>query len=263
MVLTAPQLFALARGIEPRLGPHRCFYCGGRCAAECLRPEDHVKATFTAHDTVAGGDRVCDGCVAAMDERATIRLVDGTTRERQKVRNYSWLIFEDLGGWHALAATKSHRRELALFLLEPPAPPFVFLLSDSGQRQLLYRAAVSRSDERVTVTLEEQRIVYRPSELEHRLRTTKRVCAVVGGAALRRQPTITELMRLAEVYGDHFAEAWRLAWNSDLTRLAAWLTPDKATCKRDLEEEEACQRKLNELRLSISRSTSSPHWSAS
>lgn len=143
--LTAPQLFALARGRLVRTGDHRCWYCGGAACDDAPSAEEHVKSSFTARSTAMRGTRVCDGCLATMDERADITLLDGTHRSGQRVRCYSWLIWRAGNGWCARAATRSHRQHIASWLLDPPAPPWVCSLSDSGQKHLLYLARVCLS----------------------------------------------------------------------------------------------------------------------
>ena len=210
---TATQLFALAQGKEIRLGKERCFYCAGFCSDQCVPAKDHVKQSFTAISSTGYGRFVCDGCLAAMEEKATIKMIDGSTRSNQKVRNYSWIIYKEKDQWTALAATKKHKKELVRFLANPPLRPFVICLSDSGQRHLLYQAYVCTSELFFYVTLEEERLRYMPQSFLDCLEMTKKICAVVGGNALTRKPDINELLSVGDVYGESFAEQWlMLQW---------------------------------------------------
>lgn len=227
MSISPTQLFA---GMNP-VGSRHCFYCGGKCAeGQSIPASEHVKKSFTSRDTVAGGDLVCLGCVAAMDERATIQLADGTVREKQKVRCYSWVITHD----KPIAATKSHRQWLLETCLSPPEPPFVIMLSDSGQKHLLYRAAVCHSREVITITLEDQRITYTPDELRERLLLCKKIAAATGKPAILESPSPSAQMRVLEHFADESLLAdWLSVREHPLTRLAAWLTPASKECQID------------------------------
>jgi len=174
-------------------GDRRCFYCASSCDAQ-FRASQYVRHSFTARDTVAGGEFVCSGCVASLNEKATVMLPDGTIRTRQKMRNYSWLLTPD----RAIAATKSHRAWLLDQCLQPPDPPFVISISDSGQKQLLYRSRISHSRDPITVTLEGEVIAVAPAVLADRVWTCKRIAAVLGRPALSGLPTYSQQMKLIE-----------------------------------------------------------------
>lgn len=222
---TAPQLFAIARGIDVNVGPYRCFFCGGECN-DSLPSQVVVKDSFTSRDTVCGGEYVCRGCVAAMDEDAEIQLADGEVRQSQKVRGYSWVISK-----HAIACTKSHRAWLCGICLAPPAPPFVISISDSGQKHLLYRAVVCHSRDVITITLEGERVTYRPVELTSRMLLCRKLIAATGKPALAESVTPRFAMN---VIGYHRNESLITTWlecrEQSLSRLATWLSPAKESC---------------------------------
>jgi len=220
--MTAPQLFA---SYWPE-GPHRCYYCGGRCD-ETHRAADLVQSSFTARDTVAGGEYVCPGCIAAMDERATITLADGEVREGQRVRCYSWVITAEA----AIAATKAHRAWLTGACLSPPEPPYVISISDSGQRHLLYRAVVCHSREIITATLEGERVTFTPYELDERLTLCRKLIAATGKPALSEAPTARFGMSVVSHHDDEsLISTWLECREQPLSRLAAWLSPPKEEC---------------------------------
>lgn len=224
--MTAPQFFARARGFAVATGPERCFYCGGACA-QAHSAAKLVKSSFTARDTVCGGDWVCDGCVAAMDERGDVTLLDGTERSGQKLRCYSWIVTEG----EARGATKAHRDALLRICLAPPAPPYVICLSDSGQKHLLYRAVVCRSPDTATVTLEAEPVSYRPAELAARVAITKRISAAAGKPALGEPLSMRQQIVVAERFGVELIDLWMRVCDTPLSRLAAWLTPSKKECE--------------------------------
>lgn len=224
---TAPQLFANYR---PSPGnSERCFYCGGKCGTEHLA-RDIVKSSFTALDTVTLSDYVCPGCICAMDESATVTLLDGEVRTEQKTRMYSWVVANGT----RRAATKAHRASLLTICTTPPPAPFVICLSDSGQRQLLYLARVCLDASQPVVSLEGEVIRYRPAELIARLRICKRIAAATGKPALLEAITPQTAMRVIDYHEDEsLVSEWQKVQSEPLTRLAAWLCPPKEECQSE------------------------------
>ena len=236
MSQTATQLFA--DYTPPPNATERCFYCAGRCTQK-HKSKDVVKSSFTALDTVTRSDYVCDGCMVAFDESATVTLLDGEVRTEQKTRLYSWIVYD--GNRHA--ATKAHRAQITQLCLTPPAPPYVISLADSGQRQLLYRARVCRGRVWAVVSLEGEAITYRPEQLEQRLKLMKQVCAATGKPALLEPITAQTGMRVVEYFGDaEILAAWSGLQADPLTKLAAWLCPPKEECQNEYPE---CSRTEN------------------
>lgn len=226
-MLTAPQLFAAARGTLNPVGTHRCFYCGG-VADESMPAAEHVKPSFTARDTVCGGEWVCTGCVESQNEQADVVLANGTRRTGQRVRLYSWVLSQA----GAVAATKANRDFLLDSLLSPPEPPWCISLSDSGQKHLLYRAVVNHTaSPPFVVTLEGEPIEYRPEPLTERLTLCRQVAAVCSVPGLREELQPMALMRLIEHFADDTLPArWQEVCQEPLTRLAIWFTPSREEC---------------------------------
>lgn len=222
---TATQLFA---GYEPT-GEEVCFYCCGRC--EPTHPASKiVKSSFTGRDTVSLSKWVCPGCIDAMDEKRSIVMIDGVMRDGQKTRGYSWVI----AGYGRRAATKSHREQLLQICLNPPDPPFVICISDSGQKHLLYRASVNRSRNVITVSLEGELISYQPAQLLERLELCKMVCAATGKPALKERLEPQAQMRVVEYYEtEEVLSQWLACCFDPVTRLAAWLCPHKSECENE------------------------------
>ena len=219
-------LFAAARGYAYHDGDFRCFFCGSRCGRDWLSA-DYVKDSFTSRDTVCGGEYVCGGCLAALDERATITLPTGEVRSGQKTRCCSWIVT----GGKAVAATKAHREWLLSVCLNPPEPPTIICLSDSGQRHLLYRSVVNHSQDRVTATLEAERVSFVPAALLVRLKLCKRVAAAIGQPSLGEALSPSAQIRLIEYHDDETVLAeWLAVREQPLTRLAAWFCPPKKEC---------------------------------
>lgn len=225
---TACELLAISKGQALR-GSERCFYCGASCDQSHCAAE-WVKDSFTSRDTVFGGRFVCVGCTLALDESATITLLDGTVRAEQKKRCYSWVITTD----KALAATKAHRDLLMRRCLAPPEPPYAIVLSDSGQKHLLYRGCVGQSEARAVVSLEGERIDYEPRELAERIELCKKLIAGSGKPALAEPLSANTAMRIiAHHRDDSLVDSWSIVCESPLSRLALWLAPGKEECLRE------------------------------
>ena len=224
--MTATQLYALRLGLQESGSSERCFYCGGRCGHE-TPAADFVPPSFTALDATTGSGYVCRGCVTTQDERATITLLDGETRDGQRIRCYSWVVTDVVR-----AATKAHRAALLELCLSPPAPPYVMCFSDSGQRHLLYKARVCRSTEIAIASLEGDVIHYRPVDLRVRLTLCRRLARVVGKMPLLDGPLdVPTALRICEAIGDYAPiENWNVIAEQPLSRLAAWLCPPKEEC---------------------------------
>lgn len=230
---TVPQLFV---GLMPA-GRFRCYYCGGSCT-DSHPSAEHVKKSFTSRDTIAGGDYVCDGCLACMSDDTTITLPDLVVRRSQRVRCYSWILTPHT----RVAATKSHRGWLLDRCLTPPPPPFAIVLSDSGQKHLLYRGVICWSHEVVTLTLETERITYRPQELADRIALCKQVCTAIGKPGMASTPGASELMRVCEIAGESVAAEWEKVQGEPLSRLAVWLCPPKEECCNESSPAPAARR---------------------
>lgn len=226
-MVTATQLFANYN--PPPDAAEICFYCAGRCD-KTHKSADVVKSSFTALDTVTRSDYVCGGCIEAFNEKATVTLLDGEIRTEQKTRLYSWIVY----GGKRYGATKSHRAQILELCLSPPPSPYVICLSDSGQRQLLYRASVCSGRVYAVVSLEGERIAYRPEQLAERVELMKQVCAATGKPALLEPITAQIGMRVVEYFGHaEILAAWSELQSDPLTKVAAWLCPPKEECQNE------------------------------
>jgi hypothetical protein len=164
-----------------------------------------------------------------MDERADIELLDGEVREAQKTRMYSWVITKD----RAVAATKAHLHLLRPIFISPPEPPFALVLTDSGQKQLLYRGRVNHDRSEVVCTLEEQVIAYRPWELAARLKLCGKLVAATGKPALAETVNARFGMAVIERFpttGAQLITEWQRVREEPVSRLACWLSANKETC---------------------------------
>lgn len=242
-IITASVLYA---GPDHRPGAYRCYYCGAECAEEHLT-KTYVKDTFTNRDIVKfpGSPYVCVGCVQSMgagDDRMV--MIDGTVKIRENARGmqprmYSWVLTES----GKVAATKAHVSLLREAVLDPPDPPFSIILSDSGQKQLIFRAPVAMDQHRFPVLLEDEVIEVDPEELEARIALAGPVVAALGKPALQGEVGISSYIRYAEYHGNtEGLEAWLAVREHPLSRLAAWLSPNKEDSQREYPKCDQCAR---------------------
>lgn len=221
MSLTVPQLF---RGVLES-GAHRCFFCGG-CCGEDVPSSEFVKDSFTGLDTVTFSPFVCFGCVDSQREQADIRLPNMECRVGQKVRGYSWVITET----SRIAATKAHREFLFETILNPPEPPFAIVITDSGQKHLIYRSVVNWDQNHFVVGLETEHIQVDRSKVVERMELVRSVCAVVGKPALTERMSAHAGMMLFETLGQEVMDRWFAVKSDPLTRLVVWLCAKKDEC---------------------------------
>lgn len=229
-MLTAPVLFARARGIEVPTGPHSCFYCGFVCGDE-FPAKKFVQKTFTAVADVAnpGGSFVCGGCVASMEEKTEFTMADGEIRT-DKVRGYSWIVASK-----STALTVKHRDAMRDACVNPPAPPFTIVLSMTGKKHLIYRAAVNLQSTSLTVQLETDRIAYSPRDLADRidlgLAVSEAAKASLRPFSNQKMPSMmdglnsVQLIRLAGA-DETLLNRWQKVAGQSLTRLALFLAPN-------------------------------------
>jgi len=225
-MLTASQLFALANGIAAASGPFRCWFCGGAAAQKCADAATVVKDSFTARDIASRGSKVCDGCMAAMQEKATVVLFNGEKRENQKIRSYSWVITRH----KAEAYPKSYLPALADRLLNPPEPPFAIVISKSGQKHLIYLAPVNLDKTNPGVVLETNIVYYKPEELRKRLALCVLITAALGKKALDGPLTISQAIKMKNMHikqVEEIVQEWNQVWDEPLSWLAAAVCPKK------------------------------------
>jgi hypothetical protein len=96
---------------------------------------DWVKEGFTNHDLLRPGSIVCRACLFSFEDKSALLMLKTNRPTRQKMRTYSHFVVE--GQWHAL--TKANKREMRELLASNPA---VAVISESGQKHLVFRARV-------------------------------------------------------------------------------------------------------------------------
>jgi len=229
-MITASTLFA---GERHKTGSQRCYYCGAPCDGT-HKTRDYVKKTFTNRDIAKfpASEHVCEGCAMSLgDGWADMEMIDGsvkafTTPRSMAPRLYSWLITAG----RRLAFTKAHVPVVRGMLTDEerlPEPPFAWVLADSGQKQLIFRAPVARSKRGFPVLLEEEEIRVDPGPLRARLALAGYISRKIGKPALTGGAGIKTYIAAQKAGAARELDEWARLAHEPLSRLAAWLAPPK------------------------------------
>lgn len=232
--MTASRLFAKDSGTES------CYICGCPCGRN-IATKDFIKQTFTNRDIVINpaGEYVCNGCVLSMREKFDLTLCDGEKRINQRVRLYSWVLTEST----QTAASKAHLDFLLKSVIQPPDPPFAIILSDSGQKHLVFRGVVNYSREVYIVSLEDSHYEIRRSELTSILTVCKKIIAAVGKMARTKIDTPYGYKSIMAFYGVAEAEKILSEWDAikynPAINVIWWLAPNKEKCENEFRKIDA------------------------
>jgi hypothetical protein len=194
---------------------------------------DYVKETFTNRDIVKypGSKHVCQGCAESLgwgeDE---MTMLDGSVKKRTNDRGmaprmYSWILTGD----KRVAFTKAHI-SLARDIIckHQPEPPFSIIIADSGQKQLIFRAPIAMSREVFPLMLEDEIIEVTPELLRERIAIATPIVAATGKSILLDEFSIRTYVAYEKYHGNIDAlDAWAKIQQEPLSRLAAWLSPNK------------------------------------
>ena len=230
-MITATELYA------PNLverGDHFCFFCGASCTDK-FAAKKFVKPTFTELDLVArpGSECVCGPCIHAMSGHAETVDLDGEVRTGRAgaPRMYSWLL---QGTKPPVAFNKRHMGFVRKLVLAPPAPPFALVLSDSGQKQLMYRAPVNTRKGPYRVLLENEIITVDTGQLQAAMEAALFASAAIGKKALADPDTAVCYMACVDFFGDETVlEDWLRHYQTPQGRLAAWIAKGKEDARID------------------------------
>ncbi len=208
-------------------GNNKCFYCGLDCD-ETYTKKEYVKHTFTNRDIVKypGSNFVCGCCVDSLRGLSKTRQIDGTIKTGRggAPRIYSWVLTEN----KKIAMTKKHLRVLRRICINPPAPPFSIILTDSGKKQLIFRTPVNYDRDNYALFLEDKKINVNKELLKGYLKKAIIVSAAIGKIALKTPDKFINYKNIIELYSSEIPLVeWLGIYASPLGELAAWLCPGK------------------------------------
>lgn len=230
-MMTASYLFAKEKHNR---GDHKCFYCGLSCGNEYAK-KDYVKDTFTNRDIVKYpiSNYVCGCCVESLRTGGEdIILIDGDIKAGRSAspRMYSWILADD----KKYGFTKRHIEFCRNMLLDPPNPPFSIILSDSGQKQLIFRAGINYERDFYVVQFEEDEIKVERKVFSEYLKKATVICAAIGKKSLLDPDRFINYKNCIELYGSELPLVeWLEIYSSPMGSLAAWVCPGKEECLND------------------------------
>jgi CRISPR type IV-associated protein Csf1 len=229
-MITASYLFAPEKH-QP--GNQRCFYCGMLCGEHHTKDE-YVKDTFTNRDIVKfpGSDFVCGCCVESMATLVTTTLIDGDVKSGRggAPRTYSWV----LDGRNNKAFSKAHMDFARNILSNPPEPPFSIILSDSGKKQLIFRAPVNYDRYRYVIQFEEVHVEIDLSRWDYILKCATMASAAIGKKALLSPNEFSCFLSSVTFYGtENPIEEWIEIYSEPMAKVAAWVCKGKEDARNE------------------------------
>ena len=227
----------LFAGASHNSGENNCFYCGAYCDNR-HKTKDYVRDTFTNHDIIKypNSEFVCQGCVMSLGSGfEDLDMLDGTVKTFNALtplafapRKYSWL----LTSHKRIAFTKAHIANIREILIDKdklPEPPFAIILSDSGQKQLIFRAPVGLSKDAFPVMLEDRVVDITPESLKERLEIASQISTKIGKPTLNCGFTVNTYIAARKVGIDACLTVWRKVKHEPLSKIAAWIAPAKGS----------------------------------
>lgn len=153
--------------LPPRYGTSdTCWLCGGRTDGRGWYQPTALPPTFVGLGMIEAptSDAVCQPCMYSCSKASWEAYVAAHPERGLKTGHaMSWRFYSH-ACWpgHHECPTRARWREL---LIEPPAPPFLFVVSTSGQKHLIFRSVVATGREVFPVRLEETLLWVRHDEL--------------------------------------------------------------------------------------------------
>jgi len=156
-----------------------CYLCGGETGGEGWDRRDAFTASFTNTNLakVPASVTVCQSCAAvSRGESWAAYAARRPDLGLKTVHPISWRSYP-----HAITET-SHTiprgEEWRPLLLDPPDPPFVYMIPTTNQKHLLFRCGVAYSRESFPVQHEEDRVWITPSEFREVVEAAERLFAL-------------------------------------------------------------------------------------
>ncbi len=149
----------------------QCWLCGGEINGRGWGMKKAMGPMFTGHDAARASysKSVCCSC-AALTSRDAYQLACGQhghspyfpVKEGKKPAYANWMFFS-----HVFSTEEwimPDRAGIREYLLNPPEPPFVITLAETGKKHVLFRAAVNHSRTHFMVQMDESPVLINVSE---------------------------------------------------------------------------------------------------
>lgn len=137
-----------------------CWLCGGETGGIGWPLRDAIADTFTNHNLARRLDSrtICQACAALAHKDTWEDYVARHPDMGLKTGcTMSWRCYSHIfaAGLHACPFRQEWRR----WLLEPPPPPFLFVMSTSGQKHLIFRGRVAHDRENFPLQVEDDSVL--------------------------------------------------------------------------------------------------------
>lgn len=156
-----------------------CWLCGGPTHGVGWPWKRAIKPTFTNHNNASclTSQTICQPCVAMQSKETWEAYVAARPELGLKTGHaLSWRSYS-----HAFSAaghTCPMRTAWRDWVLDPPEPPFLFVIATSGQKHILFRATVANSRDSFPVQLEEETLWVNREDLAECVRAFERIYAL-------------------------------------------------------------------------------------
>lgn len=229
-LITASKLFAPNKYNH---GAYSCYYCGLDCDDQ-FSTKEYVKKTFTNRDVVKfpGSQYVCGCCVATLTTITTTTLIDGDVKTGRggAPRTYSWVLSTDGNR----AFSKKHFKFARSILLSPPSPPFSIILSDSGKKQIIFRAPVNHNSTHYVVQFEEEQYEIELPLLNEYIKKATLASAAIGKKSLLNPSNFNSYRQCVELFGNEEPlENWISIHNEPMAKVASWVCKGKKDARNE------------------------------
>lgn len=181
---SSPTAFAweiVGGGPYPPPTPHPdpvCWLCGGPTNGEGWPRRTTIPETFT-NPTLArapSSEAVCQPCVAMSSKTTWDRYVAAHPEMGLKTGYaVSWRSYSHVFSRSVYVSFKDHA-EWRQWLLEPPEPPFLFIISTTGVKHLIFRGVIAHSRDRYPVVFGDHLIYVDRSQFEACLQAFEALC---------------------------------------------------------------------------------------
>lgn len=143
-----------------------CWLCGGHIEdGTGWKIKKAILSTFTNHNQAKAltSSTVCFQCVTFSRVESWIKYVNSLETTSLKISKVtSWRSYSHVFSKHGHQCPT--RKEWKDILLNPPDPPFLFVVAISGQKHLIFRSKISYNQNTFYVKFEDEDLVISKSE---------------------------------------------------------------------------------------------------
>lgn len=150
---------------SPETSDKQCWLCGGEIEISGWKVKEAIGNSFTDHNIAAAphSASVCGSCAALTSKAAWVFACEKhdhdpyfPTKDNKKPFLANWMFSSHVfsnEGW-----LRPSRVDVRDILLNPPEPPFVITIAETGKKHVIFRAKVNYDKSEFVVNLDENQI---------------------------------------------------------------------------------------------------------